>query len=67
MRDTDDRFSVQVRLKKVTDKAFLCRIEGADYWIPKSQIFFEETEVAEEGDEGELTMSEWIASEKALL
>ncbi len=48
-----------------TDAAFLCRIEGEDVWLPRSQIA--DPDDYEVGD-SDLTMSitEWLAREKGL-
>lgn len=48
-----------------TGSALLCRIDGSDVWIPKSQID-DDSEVFEKGHEGKLVVSEWIAKEKGL-
>jgi hypothetical protein len=66
-REGDPTYEVEVRLKKVTEKAYLCRIDGNDHWIPRSQINEDESEVSAEGDVGVLSMSEWIAQEKGLV
>lgn len=51
---------------KETDKAFLCLIEGTQYWIPKSQM--EDSENVSEGElDCEMAITEWIAQEKGLL
>lgn len=51
--------------RKATAAALLCRIDGKDVWIPKSQID-DDSEVWQEGDEGRLVVSEWTAIEKRL-
>lgn len=56
----------KVKVTKETDKALLCVIEGKEVWMPKSQIH-EDSKVFKEGDEGTLTVSEWIATEKGLV
>lgn len=66
-REVDPTYEVEVRLKKVTEMAYLCRIDGADHWIPRSQINEDESEVTVEGDVGILVMSEWIAQSKGLI
>ena len=48
-----------------TDNALLCNIEGEEIWIPKGQID-EDSEVYEEGTEGALVITEWIAKKKGL-
>jgi hypothetical protein len=54
-----------VSVVKETDKALLCNIHGEEIWIPKSQIK-EDSEVFEEGTEGSLVISQWLASQKGL-
>ena len=56
-----------VTVLRATEKALLCRIEDDDreIWIPRSQIA-EESEVEDEGDEGELFVSEWFARQEGL-
>lgn len=49
-----------------TDSAVLCEIDGEQIWIPKSQID-DDSEVWENGQEGVLVMTEWIAEQKGLL
>jgi hypothetical protein len=51
---------------KATERALLVRIEGKEHWIPQGQID-DESEVWREGDEGELVVSEWIATQKGLV
>ena len=54
-----------VRCIRETDAAIQVVIEGAKHWIPKSQID-DDSEVNEEGDEGQLVITEWIAEQKGL-
>ena len=50
-------------IKKETNAAFLIRIEGEEYWLPKSQIA--DADDYEEGDcDVTLSVTEWIATEK---
>lgn len=52
-------------IKAETQKAFLCVIDGEEYWIPFSQIA--DAEDFSEGDtDVELAISEWIATEKGI-
>jgi hypothetical protein len=52
--------------KRQTDEALLCEIEeGDEIWIPRVQID-ESSQVSEEGDEGTLVVSRWIADKKGL-
>jgi hypothetical protein len=52
-------------ITKETEKAFLCRIDGEDVWLPKSQIA--DPDDYEEGDEQfELGITEFIANEKGI-
>lgn len=54
-----------VKALRATDKALFCEINEEDHWIPRSQID-DSSEVYEEGHEGELVVSQWIADEKGL-
>lgn len=54
-----------VTVKRVSDKAILCVIEGNEIWIPQSQID-DDSEVWKEGDEGTLVISAWLANQKGL-
>lgn len=48
-----------------TQKAFLLRIDGEEYWIPFSQIA--DAEDYSEGDVNvSMSISEWIANEKGI-
>lgn len=51
---------------KETEKAFLVRIEGEDFWIPFSQISDYEDYCVGDQD-GVMSVSEWLAREKGLL
>lgn len=55
-----------VRCMVATDSSMLCRIDGADYWIPRSQVD-ESSEIEELGDEGNLTIPEWLAVDRGLV
>ncbi len=56
------------RVVKATDKAVLVEYEGEEYWLPRSQIVVEESEVYDvEGDHGTLVITEWIAQQKGLV
>ncbi len=55
-----------VSVVRETTAALLCRIDGDDHWIPKSHIH-DDSEVYEMGTNGELIVSEWIATEKRLV
>lgn len=57
-----------VRVVKTTDKAVLVEYEGEEYWLPRSHIVVEESEVYDvEGDHGTLVITEWIAQQKGLV
>lgn len=57
-----------VRVVKATDKAVLVEYEEEEYWMPRSQIVVEESEVYDvEGDHGALVITEWIAQQKGLV
>lgn len=55
-----------VLCKRETGKACLCIIDGEEHWIPKSQIH-DDSEVYEEGHEGRLVVTQWIAEQKGLV
>ena len=48
-----------------TDMAILVEVEGDEFWLPKSQIDW--LGCAEEGDEIEVRVPEWLAEEKELM
>lgn len=54
----------EAKLIRSSDKAGLYAIDGAEYWIPWSQIH--EDSVDKDGDTGELWITEWIACEKGI-
>jgi hypothetical protein len=54
-----------VTILRTTDMAVVCEIDGSEFWIPQSQID-DDSEVWEEGDEGMLVISKWIADQKGL-
>lgn len=58
----------EVRVLKVTDKAVLLQFidDDQESWIPFSQIE-DNGEDLEEGYEGEVYLTEWIAKTKGLL
>ena len=49
-----------------TKKALLCKIDGQELWVPKSQIH-DDSEVWEVGHEGKLVVTEWWAMQKGLV
>jgi len=57
-----------VKVIKASERAILCRCDDwyADEWIPLSQIS-DDSDVFEEGDEGLLIVTEWIATQKGLI
>ena len=61
-----DLFDMAAEIKAETPKAWLLFDGTKEAWVPKSQIESDSeiTEDSEEGDEGELVVSDWIASEK---
>ena len=54
-----------VEALRSTTAAVLCLIEDEEVWIPQSQID-DESEVWEEGDQGTLVISQWLADKKGL-
>lgn len=68
MSDRTESFRNVTAIKE-TDKALLCRIKGEEHWIPKSQIT-DDSEVytdQEDGNQGTLVLTEWIAKQKGLV
>ena len=58
----------EVEVKRLSDAAVLVILDGEDVWFPFSQIS-DDSEIgkeSEQGDDGTLTVSEWIAIEKEL-
>ncbi len=55
----------KVRALRATERAVLCEIDGDEHWIPKSQID-DDSEVYDAGHEGDLVITEWIATQKGL-
>jgi len=67
MPNFSDKVSFEdVRALKDSGKALLCLIGEEKVWIPHSHIH-DDSEVYEEGHEGTLIVSEWIATEKGLI
>lgn len=54
------------RVVRATANALLVDIDGDEHWIPQSQID-DDSEVYKAGDEGELVVSEWIATQKGMI
>lgn len=62
----DNNVAVEnVECTRDTPKAVLVVIEGAEHWIPQSQIHAD-SEVWICGDSGHLVMSKWIATQRGL-
>lgn len=64
-RGTSEKVTLEnVTLGKETDKAILVTIEGADHWMPLSQVH----EIHRSKDKGcdTIVVSAWIAKEKGL-
>ena len=62
--------TVVVTLKGETRKAYKVELENPEsktetHWFPKSQV--RAIDCFAEGDEGEMTVSRWIASQKGLV
>lgn len=69
MPEFDETCDYHVEVKAKGPNALLVAIDGEDeHWMPFSQICdsSEITEAAEIGDEGIITVSEWIAVKKGL-
>ena len=54
-----------VTVKRETNKALLCVIDGEDKWIPKSCIH-DDSSVFAEGYTGELALKTWFAEKEGL-
>ncbi len=56
------------RVKRVTDKALLCDVDGVEYWIPRSQIVEGGTldADAEVDSAGDMLVTAWWARERGL-
>lgn len=50
----------------MSDLAIKVDIDGKLYWIPQSQVD-DDSEIWQNGQEGTLVISEWIAKEKGLI
>jgi hypothetical protein len=55
-----------VRCTRVSTKAILVHIDGAEHWIPQSQIH-DDSEVYQLGDDGKLVITQWIADHNGLV
>jgi len=63
MSERYEPFYVYVdRVIAETDRAYLCEINGAKEWIPKSQIV--DGELSGKDDSGEIAVPLWLAEEK---
>lgn len=63
----DETFEIDnVKCVAETDAAIQCLIDGEVVWIPNSQVA-ENSEVLEEGDEGTLIITMWLARERSLV
>lgn len=51
---------------RATKKALLVRLDDREVWIPQSQIH-DDSEVYQEGDEGELVVARWFAEKEELI
>lgn len=56
------RFELAYCLRE-TDKAILVDIDGDQHWVPKS-VVDDDSEVWEEGQEGELVIAGWFADKE---
>jgi hypothetical protein len=67
MRSDDETVTIDVVVKRVSERAVLVETDGEDIWIPKSQIDADASEVKlEKGEAGVLTITKWIAEQKGL-
>lgn len=67
MTDFANKVSFEnVRAIRDSGKALLCVIDGAEVWVPHSQID-DDSQVYQAGHEGTLVISEWLATAKGLI
>jgi len=66
-RDYDDKNIVVpvAECIRSTTQAILVVIDGAEHWIPQSQIHAD-SEVWKRGDKGKLIISKWIGAKRGL-
>ncbi len=62
-------FEIPVTVKRITEKAYLVTVSNEEgkkieEWIPKSQVT--ETDCLAEGDEGFMTIADWIVKKKGI-
>jgi hypothetical protein len=65
-----DNISVDVKIKRLTDKAYFVatkdkKNKAVEIWVPKSQVV--ETDCLAEGDEGYLILKPWFAEQANLI
>ena len=60
-----DKVKVKADCRAETTAAIKVFIGNEEYWIPKSQVD-DDSEVWKDGDDGELIISEWIATQKGI-
>lgn len=60
-----DKVTVRARALRATPEALLVVVDGAQHWVPQSQID-DDSEVWKEGDAGKLVISAWIAQRKGI-
>jgi hypothetical protein len=53
------------KLAKSTDKAGLFEIDGAEFWIPWSQV--KDGSIEWDGEEGSVFLRRWLAEEKGII
>jgi hypothetical protein len=61
-----DKTTFTASVIRQTDAALLVEIDGKQHWIPQSQID-DDSEVWEEGQDGDLVVSQWIAEQRGLV
>lgn len=65
MAEFHDKVRVEARCIRTTAFAILVEVDGEEVWIPQSQVD-DDSEVWQDGDDGELVVSKWIADQKGL-
>ena len=53
-----------IKIKHVTDLAFLVLVEGEEIWIPFSHVESPDADELVKGYEGDVEITDWIAKQK---
>lgn len=66
MKNDDETFEVDdCEAIHETEKAVLIKLDDEEWWVPRS-VICEDSEVANSGDEGTLTIKRWWAEKQGL-